>query len=596
MVNFTDTELPGWKKSLERKKLKHNIAGAWTAVILNPIWLIVDYLSAPDAIWSIAAIDLSVSLFILMIILLHKKLRMSANLIAILSICALSIAASYVSCLSNLEEFQKLMMSHTAIFIGAGMLVLIEMKYSILIVVLSLIANVLFYIAFSTLGIQEYLVNGGLLVLLVAVFMIITIQVRYRLNSRAVSSKLILKAKQSELIEAKQVAEKSKDLQSQFLSNMSHEIRTPMNGIMGITRVLQDTKIDNEQRHYLNAILRSSENLMLIINDILDFSKIEAGKIEIEKTRFNLDELLIVVQEILVVSAQEKGLYLRLDKDESVPSWLEGDPVRLNQIMMNLIGNAIKFTNKGGVTLKVRSRKEDENNISLLFQIIDTGIGIPADKIDTIFQSFTQASSSTTRKHGGTGLGLTITKQLVELQDGNLWIASEEGKGSAFNFEIQYEKSTPNEETELVLQINDQKSTQNTLNDLKGTKILLVEDHPINQMLATKVLEDWGFDIDLAENGVIALEKIQENDHYALILMDISMPEMDGYTCTREIRTGNYTSNPEIPIIAMTASAFIGENQKCYKAGMNDYVSKPFNPQELLAKITNHMSNYLKSA
>ena len=231
---------------------------------------------------------------------------------------------------------------------------------------------------------------------------------------------------QDQLIASKQEAEKSKELQGQFLSNMSHEIRTPMNGIMGITRILQKSNLNKEQHHFLNAIIKSSENLMVIINDVLDFSKIEAGKVVIENERFDLEDALDVVQEILVVKAEEKGIYLTVAKDEKVPRFISGDSVRLNQILINLVGNAIKFTEKGGVSIKVHALHSDEDRIKLRFDIRDTGIGIPSDKIDSIFQSFTQASSSTTRTHGGTGLGLTISKQLIEMQNGILAIESEE--------------------------------------------------------------------------------------------------------------------------------------------------------------------------
>ncbi len=396
-----------------------------------------------------------------------------------------------------------------------------------------------------------------------------------------------------ELIKAKQEAIKSKDLQSQFLSNMSHEIRTPMNGIIGISRILSGMDMTEEQRYYLNAIIKSSENLMVIINEILDFSKIEAGKIIIEKTGFNVHTLIDVIYEILIVKAREKGIFLTIDK-ENIPEYLLGDPVRLNQILINLIGNAIKFTDRGGVTVILSEEKNENEHVQIKFSISDTGIGIPEDKIDKIFESFTQASSSTTRTHGGTGLGLTISKELIKLQGGELWIESEVGKGSTFSFVLGFQHVDNMEEAENH-ETEELQSSIRILNDLKGIKVLLVEDHPINQMLALKILKDWNFNVDLAENGIEAVEMTKTND-YDIVLMDISMPEMDGYDATRLIRRKVTDGNANLPIIAMTASALLGESQKAFKAGMNDYISKPFNPSELLNKINKHVSPKLKRA
>lgn len=402
---------------------------------------------------------------------------------------------------------------------------------------------------------------------------------------------------ESELIEARMIAEESKEMQSQFLSNMSHEIRTPMNGIMGITRILQNTDMSEEQRHFLDAIIKSSENLMVIINDILDFSKIEAGKIVLEEKRFNLKKMVEVAHEVLAVSAEEKRVYFSVRMDDDVPERVHGDSVRLNQILMNLVSNGIKFTEHGGVTLNVKNLGEQEGKARIRFSVRDTGIGIPENKLETIFESFTQASSSTTRKHGGTGLGLSISRQLAELQGGRIWVESGEGEGSTFFVEIPYTiDDVENMNTESADKKAAEISEELMLQALTGRKILLVEDHPINQMLAMKVLRDWNIDVALAENGRIALDMIGKDD-FELVLMDISMPEMDGYTATREIRSGKYTENNDIPIIAMTASALIGENQKCFKAGMNDYITKPFEPSLLMERIYSGLSNtHLKRA
>ncbi len=588
MLDTHSKQLKGWEAKMELKKMKHNIAACWTAAILNPIWLIVDYFSAPEYIIMDTIIDIPVTLMILGMIYFHKQLRMNASMIGFTTILLLSFSAAFICSHMEVADFEIAMLSYSVIFIGAGMLVIFEMVYSVIVVVLSVLMNILFYQLYSPLTVYEFLYNGGLIVFIVSVFMIISIQIKYRLTSRSIVSKLILRNNQDELVAAKLEAERSKQLQSQFLSKMSHEIRTPMNGIMGITRILRKSSLNDEQRRYLDAIYRSSENLMVIINDILDFSKIEAGKVILEKTRFNLDHLLSDLQEIFILRAEEKGIYLTIDKDADVPSIVIGDPVRLNQILSNLVGNAIKFTEYGGITISVSTEKRDDSHATLHFRVRDTGIGIPENKLESVFQSFTQASSSTTRTHGGTGLGLTITKELIQLHEGDIWVESILDQGTTFHFKLRYEIVEQTPEEEQNIQILKQLNNERIIENLQGRRVLLAEDHPINQMLAMKVLKDWGISVDLAENGKIAVERLGQTD-YDLVLMDISMPEMDGYQATQEIRKGGNVLRQDVPIIAMTASAFLGENQKCFKFGMNDYISKPFDPQDLLEKMYKHI-------
>jgi len=707
------------KEELSGRITKQHCLGCKVAMAFNILWAISNYFIITQNTWIYVSINIGVALLIFTTVMLRKKLKINGEILGLVAMLSTLSAFAFSYNTVDIGVFEKLTYMYVAMFIGAGMFLMWHIYYSLISVAYAFAINGLFYMLFSKIPLDYYLLNGGILVATIAAFMIIAIQVRYKLVVSDVISQIALeksknKLKKSEeqhrllfeknptpmlicslksqkilavndfaikkygynyqeftslkiqalhkekdlkkldlaikkstsgndvfsewthvlkdkseievelhgtsiiynneearlvsindvtntkkheqvLIDARQAAEKSKELQSEFLSNMSHEIRTPMNGILGITRVLQKTEMNDEQKHYLNAIIKSSENLMVIINDILDFSKIDAGKIVIEKTRFNLQELIQIVQEILVVKAEEKEIYLTINIDDNVPKWLNGDPVRLNQILINLVGNAIKFTEKGGVNITIKKTNDNEDISSLEFIVKDSGVGIPEDKISSIFESFTQASSSTTRTHGGTGLGLTISKQLIELQGGQIWINSVFGSGSEFCFNLDFENTLQNIENELHNEIEEKKSNDKILEELKGINILLVEDHPINQMLAMKVLGDWGFNVDLAENGLISLAKVAEKD-YDLILMDISMPEMDGYTATREIRSGKHTSNNNLPIIAMTASALIGENQKCFKAGMNDYISKPFEPQNLLNKISNHVTINLKRA
>jgi signal transduction histidine kinase/CheY-like chemotaxis protein/HPt (histidine-containing phosphotransfer) domain-containing protein len=381
-----------------------------------------------------------------------------------------------------------------------------------------------------------------------------------------------------ELIQAKDLAEQSVRIKEQFLANMSHEIRTPMNGIIGFANILDGTILDSKQRQSVNSIKLAGENLMVIINDILDFSKIEANKMTFEAVNFSLSNTVHSVIELLELTANQKQIKLLCKIDSNVNNFLIGDPTRLSQILINLVGNAIKFTEKGYVEILVSQLKETESETILQFSVIDTGIGIASNKLRSIFESFNQASNETTRKYGGTGLGLTITKKLIDLQGGNLKVKSELSKGSEFSFSIQYKKGD-NAGTVKIGKESDQLSPD----FLQNVNILLAEDNDLNQLLATCIFENWNKKIDIAQNGKIALEKIKEND-YDIVLMDIQMPEMDGNDVTRYIRK-HYGAKANIPIIALTAHATLGEEKKCLDAGMNGYLSKPFNPYKLLEKI-----------
>lgn len=387
---------------------------------------------------------------------------------------------------------------------------------------------------------------------------------------------------EKELIEAKQTAEESMMVKERFLANMSHEIRTPMNAIIGFTRLLMQQDLSAEQKKYIDAIHYSGENLLVIINDILDFSKIQSGKLTLEETYFYLPEILSPLLDIFEPKAKEKNIELLYELENTIPLSFKGDPVRLNQVLLNLFSNAVKFTENGYIKLQVRVIRYDDHEAMMEFVVEDSGIGIPKNKLTSIFDSFTQASSDTTRKYGGTGLGLTIVKSIIELQEGSIEVKSKVGKGTAFTILLPFKRSAlPSKEQkhEAKHLIKDEITEA-----MKGINILLVEDSKMNQLLANLVLTRAGCHVTLAENGVIAVESLKNNS-FDIILMDIQMPEMDGYQATHMIRYELGAPYSEIPIMAMTAHALTEEKDKCLEAGMNDYISKPFEVHELFSKV-----------
>jgi len=391
------------------------------------------------------------------------------------------------------------------------------------------------------------------------------------------------KKDQEDLIQAQKAKE-------QFLANMSHEIRTPINGIVGMVNLLNESATTPDQNKYLNAIKHSADNLKVIINDILDFSAIESGKVTFEKIGFDLIYQVQSVIDSLAIQAKEKGLTLELNNGNRIKSMiLLGDPVRLNQILINLINNAIKFTHKGKISIDIIYSEKIENKLNITFKVTDSGIGIPKDKINSIFDTFKQADESITRKFGGTGLGLTISKQLVELQDGKISVSSEVGVGTIFTFVIPYEAGRS---ADII--INDKGGDENkstkVSKSLSGMRVLLVEDNDINRMYAANVLKKWHCNYDEAENGEIALEKMRKQD-FDIILMDIQMPVLDGIETARAIRSSFSAPKKNIPIVAFTANALKGDKAKYLDAGMNDYISKPFMPDELYQIMSAYYSD-----
>lgn len=389
----------------------------------------------------------------------------------------------------------------------------------------------------------------------------------------------IQKEIEKELIEAKNLAEQSVKLKERFLTNMSHEIRTPMNGVIGFAKILEETNLDENQSQSVKAIRTAGENLMTIINDILDLSKIEADKIVFEAIPFSVRKTVNAITELFTPAARDKKVTFTADISPTISDLLVGDPTRLTQILINLAGNALKFTNSGSVLLRVTEEDECDIETCIRFSIIDTGIGIPEDMIHSIFDSFNQASNETTRKYGGSGLGLTITKKLVELQGGIISLESEVAVGSTFSFMIKYKKA----QKDFTVSLDEKKTTLDPV-FLKDIKILLVEDNELNQLLTVKLFKKWNKEIDIAENGAIAIEKINSNT-YDIILMDIQMPEMDGNEVTKYIREAMAAPKSQVAIIAMTAHATVDEEKRCIANGMNDYLSKPFDFNVLLEKL-----------
>ncbi|HZY79974.1 MAG TPA: ATP-binding protein [Cyclobacteriaceae bacterium] len=378
-------------------------------------------------------------------------------------------------------------------------------------------------------------------------------------------------------------AQKAKE---QFLANISHEIRTPINGIAGMAELLSQSPTAEESHTYLNAIKTAAANLKVIINDILDLSSIESGKLKFEKIGFNLKDLLSSLLDTFQVQAREKGIQLQLEIDEQANTILLGDPVRLNQVLINLLGNAIKFTHDGYIRVHCLVEKKHRRKYDMRFDVIDTGIGIPTDKLETIFESFSQADESVTRKYGGTGLGLTIVKQLVELQGGRITVDSKEDEGSVFSVHIPYAIGG----SEDIAGSNRNHIITAHRDALKNMNILLVEDNDINRLYANSILKTWECKIDMAENGYVAVEKIKDNQ-FDIVLMDIQMPVMDGFEATKAIRLGDHQNG--IPLIALTANATRKDIEKCLAAGMNDCIPKPFTPEDLFRMLFKY-STFIK--
>ncbi len=397
-----------------------------------------------------------------------------------------------------------------------------------------------------------------------------------------------IKERTEQLLEAKREAEDANNAKSLFLANMSHEIRTPLNAVLGLCYLLQKTDLSDLQSDYVKKTDSAAQFLLGILNDILDFSKVEAGKLELEEIDFDLDELLKNVGSIVSIQARERGLALDIDKSNAVGLALRGDPLRLQQVLMNLGSNAIKFTEEGAVVIGVRIVDQSNGAVHLLFSVRDTGPGLSREQVERLFEAFHQADTSTTRRYGGTGLGLVICKRLVQLMGGDIGVDSMLGQGSNFYFELTLPRATIKKPLAAPMQL------ENMQQKLRGARVLLVEDNALNQEVASAILRYEDVAVDVADNGRVAVEKIRVlgGHYYDAVLMDLQMPELDGFAAVQQIRALPGTA--KLPILAMTANTVKEDRARCLEVGMNDFIAKPIRVAQLFTTLAQWLDDSAK--
>lgn len=409
------------------------------------------------------------------------------------------------------------------------------------------------------------------------IFLLSQVRLLSRHYSGSIRNEELLRLRADELEQAKLAAEQASLSKTRFVANISHEIRTPMNGVLGMLSLILDSKLDARQRDFVDTAKHSAESLLHILNDVLDFSKIEVGRMDLLMESFALPELLDDVRRPFELPAASKGLEMSVEVPQ-LPA-LVGDPGRLRQVLVNLIGNALKFTESGGIAVRVAEEGKTADTIELHFTVADTGTGIAPGKLDAIFEAFVQADSSGTRRQGGTGLGLSICQKLVELMGGRIWLESEVGAGSVFHFTVALKRASEEHFRASLTAL-----AQGTVS-AEGLRILLVEDNAVNQKVAVHLLEKYKHKVDVAQDGLEALAAFDANK-YDLVLMDLQMPKMDGLEATRAIRQREQAKRRHTPIVGLTASAMREDRTRCLEAGMDAYLAKPVRPEELHATIS----------
>lgn len=425
----------------------------------------------------------------------------------------------------------------------------------------------------------------GLVFFVTSVFFYFNSILRRKTNLKLMEKNEEIKKKSELLEEARVEAEKAIASKSMFIASLSHEIRTPLSSIIGISGLLEETELSEEQKEYLNVILISGNNLLSLINNILDFSKIEAGQIELEKVDFSIKQAIEEVMLLLRVKAEDSQNRMVMDYDSGIPETLIGDVVRLKQIIINLVNNALKFTKNGTVEIKAQLFDEDESSLRVKFSIIDDGIGVAIDQRDKLFKSFSQADSSIARKYGGTGLGLAICKHFANMMGGEIGVKSQKGKGSEFWFTVILNKMDDHKELELKSEEKNRNEKEQYTMPEKSLNVLLVEDNLLNQKFAEAILKKNKHKVDIARNGKIGVD-LYKQINYDLVLMDIQMPVMDGITATKLIRQSEKEENRDpVKIIAVTAYALEGDEKKFFDAGIDDIIRKPYKAKQLINKL-----------